>query len=116
MRSRMLLVALIAAAGLAEAQPEASGERPVIGQWRLIQVGGRVTCKLTLTGDAGAGGWEVHAPLACRGAFPMLRELASWSYDAPGGLALADSEGRKITTFTAAGTAFETKSPDGRSE
>src|SRR5690242_5173146 len=114
MRARYLLAMFALFASGAAAQPEGSATRPVIGQWRLIQVGGKVTCKLTLSGDAAVGGWEARAPLACRGAFPLLRQLASWSFDGAGELALVDSEGHRIAGFAPAGAAFETKLPDGK--
>src|SRR5260370_25622110 len=115
MRAPLLLVAALAAAGVAQAQPEGGAGKPMVGKWRLSQVDGKVTCALSLTGAPGTGGWEVHAPLACRGAFPTLRELASWSPEAQGGLSFTDSLGRKIISFqSAAGNAFEAKAPDNK--
>src|SRR5512143_3662764 len=115
MRAPLLLALTLAAAGVAEAQPDAGAGRPVVGKWRLSQVGGKVTCALNLTGSPGVGGWEAHAPLACRGAFPILRQLSSWTADAQGGLTLSDTQGRKVIAFQAApGAAFEAKAPDGK--
>ena len=85
------------------------------GDWRLSAIGGRIACTLTLTTQAGVGGYEVKAPLACRRAFPALRAVASWALDEKGGIVLTDDHAQTIVTFPAqAGGPYETRSPDGR--
>lgn len=89
--------------------------RAAVGLWRLSEVGGKIGCTLTLTGAPAPSGWEVKAPLACRGAFPPLKEVTAWMVDADGALALTDSVGRRIVAFpNTAGPSAEAKAPDGK--
>ncbi len=103
----------VAAPTRAESAPPLS--RAAVGLWRLSEVGGKIGCTLTLTGAPAPSGWEVKAPLACRGAFPPLKEVTAWMVDADGALALTDSEGRRIVAFpnNPSGSA-EAKAPDGK--
>ncbi|HWA60755.1 MAG TPA: AprI/Inh family metalloprotease inhibitor, partial [Caulobacteraceae bacterium] len=110
-----LAAVLVMAAGAAVAQPDAASPKSAVGQWRLTQVGGKVTCTLTLTGGAAVGGWEMRAPLACRGAFPPLRDVVAWSFDPQGQLQLSDAAGKRVVALApAAAGAYETKAPDGK--
>ncbi len=115
MLSAILLAAAVSAAAPGHADPAPAGARATVGPWRLSEVGGKVACTLSLTGAPAPSGWEVKAPLACRGAFPPLREVSSWSMDADGALALTDNEGRRIVAFPAAASGpMEAKAPDGK--
>jgi hypothetical protein len=99
----------------ARVEPGQASARATVGPWRLSEVGGKIGCTLTLTGAPATAGWEVKAPLACRGAFPPLKEVTAWTLDAEGALALTDSEGRRIVAFaTGASGPLEAKAPDGK--
>ncbi|MGA0600237.1 AprI/Inh family metalloprotease inhibitor [Caulobacter sp. KR2-114] len=103
----------VSAAARLENAPAMS--RAAVGLWRLSEVGGKIGCTLTLTGAPAPSGWEVKAPLACRGAFPPLKEVTAWMVDADGAIALTDSEGRRIVAFpNSTGAAAEAKAPDGK--
>jgi hypothetical protein len=109
---------LLAVAAVAAGAPHADSDsqtRAAVGQWRLTEAVGKVACTLTLTGAATAGGWEVKAPLPCRGAFPPLREVAAWTFNAQNALVLSDTQARPIVAFPqpVAG-AYEAKAPDGK--
>ena len=115
MQALYLLAAGVAAAGAVHVDPDPSAVSAAVGQWRLTEAAGKVACTLTLTGAATAGGWEVRAPLACRGAFPPLREVAAWTFSPQNELVLSDTQARRIVAFPQpiAG-AYETKAPDGK--
>ncbi|MBS0411478.1 MAG: AprI/Inh family metalloprotease inhibitor [Proteobacteria bacterium] len=110
------IVLAAAVAGPAPSRAEGPGAltRAPVGAWRLSEVGGKVGCTLSLTGAPATAGWEVKAPLACRGAFPPLKEVTAWTLDADGALALTDADGRRIVAFTGAAGPMEAKAPDGK--
>jgi hypothetical protein len=115
---RAALIAVALFAGAASATVDAAALRES-GDWRLSEVGGKIACTLTLTSQASFAGFELKAPLACRRAFPPLREVAAWSLDDKGGIVLADAKAQPIVTFPAQAKEaqgkgpFETKAPDG---
>ena len=118
MRLAALLAVTVFAAGAASASVDAAALR-ASGDWRLSEVGGKIACTLTLTSQASFAGFELKAPLACRRAFPPLRDVAAWSLDDKGGIVLADAKAQPIVTFPAlakeapAKGPYETKAPDG---
>ena len=83
MRLAALMAVAVFAAGAASASVDAAALR-ASGDWRLSEVGGKIACTLTLTSQASFAGFELKAPLACRRAFPPLREVAAWSLDDKG--------------------------------
>lgn len=115
MRALALIVGF-AALGLATAAQGAVDQAVrTSGDWRLSEVGGKIACTLTLTRTTSFAGFELKAPLACRRAFPPLREVAAWAVDEKGGIVLSDVNARPIVTFPAqARGPCEAKAPDGR--
>ncbi len=115
MLQAILLAAAVSVTTPVRADTAPASVRATVGAWRLSEVGGKVACTLSLTGVPASAGWEIKAPLACRGAFPPLRQVAAWSLDAEGALALTDAEGRRIVTFPAGPAGpMEAKAPDGK--
>ena len=118
MRLAALIAVAVFAAGAASATVDAAALRES-GDWRLSEVGGKIACTLTLTSQASFAGFELKAPLACRRAFPPLREVAAWSLNDKGDIVLADAKAQPIVTFPAQAKEaqgkgpFETKAPDG---
>jgi hypothetical protein len=118
MRLAALMAVAVFAAGAAGATADAAAVR-ASGDWRLSEVGGKIACTLTLTSQASFAGFELKAPLACRRAFPPLREVASWSLDDKGDIVLANAKAQPIVTFPAQAREaqgkgpYETKAPDG---
>ena len=114
MRRAASIAVLFSLAGAAHAAIEPAAFRDS-GDWRLSEVGGKVACTLTLTRQTSFAGFELKAPLACRRAFPPLRDVASWTLDGRGGLVLADANAQPIVTFPTQNKGpFEAKAPDGR--
>jgi hypothetical protein len=114
MRPTIVLAALLAIVGAAHAQVERASVRGAVGQWRLSEVGGKVACTLGLTNEASIGGLEVRAPLACRGAFPALKTVSTWSFDADGAMVFSDPTRRRIVTFHAHGRGYDAAAPGGK--
>ena len=116
MRLATLIVVAAVMTGAASASVDAAALR-ASGDWRLSEVGGKIACTLTLASQASFAGFELKAPLACRRAFPPLREVAAWSLDDKGDLVLADAKAQPIVTFPAKQAQtkgpYETKAPDG---
>ena len=118
MRSLTLSLIFLAALGLAgevRAVSDSTAPGTVAGDWRLSEVGGRVTCTLTFTHQSSHGGFELKAPLACRRAFPPLEGVVAWTQDDKGGLILSDAQAKPVIVFPEeAGGSYEAKAPDGR--
>ncbi|HEY5107471.1 MAG TPA: AprI/Inh family metalloprotease inhibitor [Caulobacteraceae bacterium] len=86
-----------------------------LGAWRLSEVGGKVSCTLNLTAQPGIGGLEVRVPIACRRAFPALKEVSTWSFDADGTIVLSDPSQRRILAFRAGpARIYDASAPDGK--
>jgi hypothetical protein len=114
MRQLALSLVFMAACGAASAEIDANSLRTA-GDWRLSEIGGRVACTLKLTTETALTGYEVKAPLACRRAFPPLKDVAAWALDDKGDIVLSDAKAAPIVTFPAQGASpFEVKAPDGR--
>ena len=112
MRELALASAIVLMCGQASA---AEDPARASGDWRLSEVGGRVACTLTLTRQTSFAGFELKAPLACRRAFPALKNVAAWALDDKGGIVLSDANAQTIVTFPAAQRGpYEAKAPDGR--
>ncbi len=106
-------VAVLAAA-MASPAPRPSLSA-TLGAWRLSEVGGKVSCTLNLTAQPGIGGLEVRVPIACRRAFPALKEVSTWSFDADGTIVLSDPLQRRILAFRAGPLrSYEARAPDGK--
>jgi len=111
----LILAAILVATIAPDLEPVTPGGGPEVGDWRLSDVRGRVSCTLRLTNEAGPGGAAVKASLACRRAFPPLKDLSAWSTDGQGGILLVNAAKAPIVTFTPqAGGAYEAKAPDGK--
>lgn len=115
MRATLILAAALMFAGASRADVEHHPSHGAVGLWRLSETGGKVACTLTLTGQPMAEAWEVRFPLACRRAFPPLRDLATWAFDPQGGIVFADTKRQRIVTFPGPeGGPYEGKAPDGK--
>jgi hypothetical protein len=115
MRPLFFLAAILAiVASAPSALAEAPSLHATLGLWRLSEVGGKVACTLTLTDAPGIGGLEVKAPLACRGAFPALKDVSTWAFDADGAVVFSDPSQRRIGVFHARGAAYEAAAADGK--
>ncbi len=105
---------MLALAGSAGADVTATALHEAVGDWRLSEVGGKVACTLSLTGQVAPEGFEVRAPLACRRAFPPLKDLADWAMDDKGAIVLTNAQHQKIIVFPeVSGGSYEAKAPDG---
>ncbi|MFI4973607.1 MAG: AprI/Inh family metalloprotease inhibitor [Caulobacterales bacterium] len=115
MRRLLLGVVMLALTGFARADITPPSLRDAAaGDWRLSEVGGKVACTLSLTRQTTPDGFEVHAPLACRRAFPPLKEVSAWAMDDKGAIALVDSQHQRIIVFPeVAGAPYQAKAPDG---
>jgi hypothetical protein len=115
MRQLLFLAAVLAIAACApSALADPPSLRATLGLWRLSEVGGKVGCTLTLTDAPGIGGLEVKAPLACRGAFPALKAVSTWAFDADGAIVFSDPSHQRIVVFHAHGGAYDAAAADGK--
>ncbi len=115
MRGIALLSLVVFASGAAAAAAVDAAAIRTAGDWRLTEVGGKVTCTLTLTRQTSFAGFELKAPLACRRAFPALKTVANWALDDKGGIVLSDARAQPIVTFPVQSKGpYEAKAPDGR--
>lgn len=109
----LVIAAAIAAATGPVASPDAP--RTSAGEWRLSDAGGKIACTLTLSDEHGVAGNVVKVPLACRRAFPPLKDLAAWVMDPQGAIVFSDPTQNKIATFTPQpGAPYEAKTPEGK--
>jgi hypothetical protein len=115
MRGIALLSLLVFAGSAASGAAVDAAAIRTAGDWRLSEVGGKVTCTLTLTRQTSFAGFELKAPLACRRAFPALKTVANWALNDKGGIVLSDARAQPIVTFPVQSKGpYEAKAPDGR--
>jgi len=97
------------------AEPTRPTLAATLGAWRLSEVGGKVGCRLNLTAQPGIGGLEVKVPIACRRAFPALKAVSTWSFDADGAIVLSDPSQHRVLVFKAGPShAYDAFAPGGK--
>ena len=117
MHGAIILAAAIATAGAPVADAPA-GPRATAGSWRLTEVNGKVGCTVNLTDHTAAGalpgGLDVKFPSVCRRAFPVLKDLATWSVDPQGAVVFSDAKGQRIVALAGSpGGPYEAKTANG---
>jgi hypothetical protein len=93
------ILALAVALGAGRGDSLSASARADVGQWRLSEVGGKIGCTVTLTDQASPGGLALQTPLACRHAFPPLRDVSVWNLDARGAPIFSDLRRRRVVAF-----------------
>jgi hypothetical protein len=109
----LIIAAALTAAVSPAAVPDAL--RPIVGQWRLSDVGGKIACTLTLTSEPSVAGYAMRVPLACRRGFPPLKDISAWNVDAQGAIVFADPTKKHLVVFAPqAGAPYEAKAPENK--
>ena len=98
-----VLLTLAAAIGAAFAQipePVPPPPKDLTGAWELSSPERDRTCTVDLKSDPAPGGKKIELGKGCVDAFPMSKDIVSWSVDAKEALRLLDARGRAVFQFT----------------
>src|SRR5512135_129123 len=99
-RLGIALAALIACAGLAQAQDASTLKKDMVGQWELSTTERSKTCVVTLKGDATPQGMKLELEPGCAAALPFTKDIAAWSIAGLDIVRLQDASGQPVIDFT----------------
>jgi len=99
-RFGIALAALIACAGLAQAQDASTLKKDMVGQWELSTTERSKTCVVTLKGDGTPQGMKLELEPGCATALPFTKDIAAWSIAGLDIVRLQDASGQPVIDFT----------------
>jgi hypothetical protein len=99
-RLGIALAALIACAGLAQAQDASTLKKDMVGQWELSTTERSKTCVVTLKGDGTPQGMKLELEPGCAAALPFTKDIAAWSIAGLDIVRLQDAAGQPVIDFT----------------
>ncbi|MGA7996359.1 MAG: AprI/Inh family metalloprotease inhibitor [Bradyrhizobium sp.] len=99
-RLGIALAALIACAGLAQAQDASTLKKDMVGQWELSTTERSKTCVVTLKGDGTPQGMKLELEPGCAAALPFTKGIAAWSIAGLDIVRLQDASGQPVIDFT----------------
>jgi hypothetical protein len=99
-RFGIALAALIACAGLAQAQDASTLKKDMVGQWELSTTERSKTCVVTLKGDGTPQGMKLELEPGCAAALPFTKDIAAWSIAGLDIVRLQDASGQPVIDFT----------------
>ncbi|MGZ3308657.1 MAG: AprI/Inh family metalloprotease inhibitor [Xanthobacteraceae bacterium] len=99
-RLGIALAALIACAGLAQAQDASTLKKDMVGQWELSTTERSKTCVVTLKGDGPAQGMKLELEPGCAAALPFTKDITAWSIAGLDIVRLQDASGQPVIDFT----------------
>jgi hypothetical protein len=99
-RLGIALAALIACAGLAQAQDASTLKKDMVGQWELSTTERSKTCVVTLKGDGTPQGMKLELEPGCAAALPFTKDIAAWSIAGLDIVRLQDASGQPVIDFT----------------
>ena len=99
-RLGIALAALIACAGLAQAQDASTLKKDMVGQWELSTTERSKTCVVTLKGDGTPQGLKLELEPGCAAALPFTKDIAAWSIAGLDIVRLQDASGQPVIDFT----------------
>lgn len=109
----LVLIGLIAAPSFAQTPP-AIGEsaKAVLGNWEFSNADRDKICTATFTADRAGPGYKVEFDGKCADLFPLIRDVAGWTYPENDLLNLLDGKGKALIQFSEVETGiFEAPTP-----
>jgi protease inhibitor Inh len=95
-----LIVACVAAIGVARAQDATTLKKEMVGQWELSTTERSKTCVVTIKGDHVAQGFKLELEPACKTALPFTKDIVAWSVKGLDIVRLQDATGESVIDFT----------------
>jgi hypothetical protein len=103
---------LLALAGAAQAQALNDSAKRMVGAWEFSNADRDKTCSVTFKADKAGGAYKVEFDPKCGTDFPMVKDIAGWSYPDNDLLHLLDGKGKSVVDFSEVETGmFEAPTP-----
>jgi hypothetical protein len=99
-RFALLLAGALIWAGAARAQAINDNAKSVLGSWEFSTAERDKRCNVTLTEARATAGYKLEYDPKCVDDFPLLREVAGWSYPDNDLLRFVDARGRALVEFS----------------
>lgn len=102
LRRVALLAALIIAASGSVRSEEAVSDaaKGMIGGWEISNVDRDRRCPLTFSVEPASGGYKIDLDAECATAFPLLGNVAAWTFGPKNVLQFVDAKGGAVLEFT----------------
>ena len=100
MRRAVLSLIVAIWASFAQAQPITDNARSVLGSWEFSTAERDKRCTLTLAEARAASGYKLEYDQGCLTDFPLLRDVAGWSYGDNDLLRFVDAQGKPLVEFS----------------
>jgi hypothetical protein len=99
---RGLLLILLAAIPSAAQTPAALGDsaKAMLGSWEFSNADRDKVCTVTFKSDRTAVGFKVEFNSGCAGLFPLINDIAGWSFPENDLLRLLDAQGSSLAEFS----------------
>jgi hypothetical protein len=94
------LVVLTIAAASAAAQPVNDQAKAMLGTWEFSNAERDKTCSVTFKADRTAVGYRLEFDPKCADDFPLLRDVAGWTYPDNELLSFVDGRGKSMVEFS----------------
>jgi hypothetical protein len=94
------LVFLALAAVSAQAQTINEQAKAMLGTWEFSTAERDKICNITFKADRGASGYRVEFDAKCVADFPLLRDVAGWTYSDNDLLNFVDPRGKSLVEFS----------------
>lgn len=95
-----MALAMLLAAGLAQAQDAGALKKDMIGQWELSTTERSKTCVVTLKADAAPNGMKLELEPACATALPFTKDIVAWTVKGLDIVRLENAAGDAVIDFT----------------
>jgi hypothetical protein len=111
-RFAVAVVFLILAAAGAAGQALNDQAKAMVGTWEFSNADRDKTCNLTFKAERAGPGYRLEFDPKCVDDFPLLRDIAAWTYPDNDLLHLIDSQGKSLADFSEVETGiFEAPTP-----
>ncbi|WP_420134726.1 AprI/Inh family metalloprotease inhibitor [Rhodopseudomonas sp.] len=95
-----MALAMLLAAGLAQAQDAGALKKDMVGQWELSTTERSKTCVVTLKADAAPNGMKLELEPACATALPFTKDIVAWTVKGLDIVRLENAAGDAVIDFT----------------
>jgi hypothetical protein len=94
------LVLLMLAATNAAAQSLSEDAKAMLGTWEFSNADRDKTCSVTFKAERAASGYRIEFDPKCADDFPVLRDVAGWTYSDNDLLHFLDARGKRLVEFS----------------
>lgn len=99
-RAALAFLILICASVSAFAQSLNDQAKAMLGSWEFSNADRDKTCSITFKDSRGGSGYRLEFDAKCADDFPLLKDVAGWSYPDNDFLKLLDAKGKALAEFS----------------